>query len=131
MLSKGEKQQILFITAYNTHWITEDKRVMKEIIEEWQTGYVTSEERDFKLLCLDRLKDLRDQLLSPHPDATDLWRENLKAWNLKQRELSKIKELRELCKPSGPIKMTTSEEAIRLAMPSIYEDLRSHYKGEF
>lgn len=34
----------------------------------------------------DLIRDYRDEKPKrPTPDATDLWRENLKAWNLKQR----------------------------------------------
>lgn len=117
MLSKGDKQQILFITAYNTHWLTDGKRVEEDIIVEWQMGYLQSEERDFKLLCLDELIKLKDNLLSPK-DATDLWRENLKAWNLKQREENSLNVI-EYTYPDGSKAYSKSFKAA------------SHYKGEF
>lgn len=66
-------------------------------------------------------------LVVDKPDKTDIWRENLKAWNLKQREESNHIDLAAKYRFFGGLAGQPMEELF-------IDDLQksdSHYKGEF
>lgn len=101
------------------------------VLYDWQMGRINASERDFKLECCEKINSLLDHLLSYGIDATDLWRENLKAWNLKQREEIKIGSFDHAAQM-----VAEGQEAIRNAhykknFCNVCQRLEDHYKGEF
>ncbi len=71
-----------FSSGVSAQWIN------KVSLDDFCKGRSSSLVFAFIQSCILEIDKAREKLLSPHPDATDLWRENLKAWNLKQREES-------------------------------------------
>ena len=74
------------------------------------------EERRFLTDLVNELEYLKSSYITTdHPDATDLWRENLKAWNLRQREVLTVNAAHEF--------LNALDGGNRATL--------NHYKGEF
>jgi hypothetical protein len=92
MISKKYKKELIqdIIRSY-LHGYTFDD-IDEFLMNDWLNGCVPPEVRDFRFESSNKLRKLIDELLGDKPDTMDLWRENLKAWNLKQRGLTILNE---------------------------------------
>jgi len=89
------------------------------------TSFVT--ETTFNILAKEY--DFKCQTKVQRQDATDIWRENLKAWNLKQREENPT--ALEIALNNLPYVDEKGEIKRREFFTDDLQNVGSHYKGEF